>query len=229
MSRYKWFRTEWPISIRELTERLKEKNFNDASNEGFVIDRERDDFVEARFIERIAYTENVLDPFGNVLSFDRVEFKQCEFRAAISGPGLELLDAPRGTQGLVSRLIEVCSFSLAISPISVDVLAWADAFQEVANAQGIVDSLQIGSLELASGINAKAVIKGVTDVRIAGGLLTNGKRHTLEKIQLRFNGLRRGTVQLTNLGTARIEVDDPSDLILALRQSIAAVSVGNIT
>lgn len=221
MSRYKWFRAEWPFPMRTLAERLKAKSFGDGSSDGFVIDRLRDDFIEARYVERVEYTDKVVDPFGKELSFERVEFKQWEFRASSTGPGLELLDAPRSTQGLVSRLTEASDFALAISPLSVNVLAWAASFQELAKVSGIVDSLQVGALELERGILAKTVIKGDRDVREACTLLTKGKRYSLEKVQLRLQGTKNDVILLTNLGSAKVDVDDPSELVVALRQSLA--------
>ncbi|WP_235185262.1 hypothetical protein [Cupriavidus sp. SK-3] len=208
------------MPMRTLAKRFKTKPFDDASTDGFVIDRVRDDFVEARYVERVEYTDKVVDPFGKELAFDRVEFKQCEFRAATTGPGLELMDAPRSTQGLVSRLTEVSDFALAISPLSLDVLAWAGLFQELSGVTGIVDVLQIGALEVERGILAKAVIKGEKDVREASTSLTKGKRYTLEKVQLRLQGAHRGTVLLTNVGAAKIDVDDPGEMVAALRQSL---------
>lgn len=225
MSRHRWFCAEWPMPMRTLAKRLKSKQFGDQSRDGFVIDRVRDDFIEARYVERIDYTEKVVDPFGKELSFDRVEFRQCEFRATSQGPGLELLDAPRSTQGLVSRLTEVSDFELAIGVVSIDVIAWATAFQKFAEISGVVDSVQLGALELERGIVAKVVIKGDRDVREASTALTKGKRYALEKVQIRLQGSHRGAVVLTNVGGARIDVDDPDDFVIALRKALATTQL----
>jgi hypothetical protein len=208
--------------MRTLAKRLKIKSFDDNSYDGFVIDRVRDDCIEARYIEKVEYIDKVIDPFGKELSFERVEFKQCEFRAASYGAGLELIDAPRSTQGLISRLIEATDFSLAITPMSINVLSWATFLQENMKTTGVVDSLQIGSLELEQGISAKIVLKGDKDVRNASKLLTKEKSYSLEKIQLRFTGLHNGTLLLTNIGAVKIDMVDASDLVVALRNSLTS-------
>lgn len=218
MSRHRWLRAKWPITIRALAKNLKAKPFGNEQMEGFVIDRIRDDFLEARYIERFLYIENVVDPFGREQSFERLEFRQCEFRATNSGPGLELIDAPKSVQGLISRLTEATNFSLSINPLSIDVMKWSALFQNKLNISTIVDSLQIGALLLTPGISAKAVLKGEKDVLEAAVALTKGRPYSIEKIQLRTE--RRGTVLLTNSAIAKVDVDNSDEIIEILRNSL---------
>ncbi|MGV8822725.1 hypothetical protein [Methylibium petroleiphilum] len=223
MTRYRWYRAEWPMGMRFLAKRLKSKAFDDDGADGFVLDRVRDNYVEGRFIERFEYDDTIIDPFGKELSFHRVDYNQCEFRAFDTSPGLELVDAPRSIQAMVSRMLEATDFSLAISPLSVNVLDWADAFQRAAKVSALVDSMQLGALELASGISAKAVIRGDTDVREVGATLIEGRRHTLEKLQLRLSGPQRTKVILTNVGSVKIEPEIADELLPALRESLTSV------
>lgn len=220
MKRYRWLNAQWPISMRVLANRLKLKAFEEEQPEGFVLDRVRDNFLEARFVERIEYDDLVVDPFGKELRFHRVVFRKCEFRASVVGPGLELIDAPRSVQTMVSRLAEASSFSLAISPISVNVLSWAQRLQTGLNAIATVDSIQIGAVELSKGVMAKAVIRGSSDVLAAANKLVDGKRHIIEKVQLRLAGTKRVAVLLTNSGVARFDSEPSDDLLLAVRSAL---------
>lgn len=225
MSRYRWFNAEWPISIRTLAKRLKAASFGEESSHGFVIDRVRDDYLEARYVERIQFTDTVIDPFGRELAFEHVEFRQCSFKASGTAPGLELLDAPRSTQNLLNRLAEASDFSLAINPFSVDVLAWAARFQSLAGIELIVDSVQLGALELETGITAKAIIKGERDVRSACARLTSKRKYAMEKIQLRFTDPKPGLIILSNSGAAKFDAVDPLGAYLdIIRRSLAEVT-----
>lgn len=225
MTRYRWYQAEWPTTIRTLAKRIKAKAFNDNASEGFVIDRVRDDFLEARYVERLVYTDHVLDPFGRELTFERVEFRQVSFRVSAGWPGLELVDAPRSSQSLVSQLSEATDFTVAIVPLSVDVLKWAHALQEEMGITALVDSIQLGALQLGDGITAKAVLKGENDVRAACSRLTEGRKYSLEKVQLRLGKSGRGRVLLTSTATARVEMQDPDGATLnSLRLSLARVS-----
>lgn len=220
MKRYRWLKARWPISMRVLAKRLRVKAFNGEQVEGFVLDRVRDDFLDARFVEKIEYDDTVTDPFGVEASFHRVEYRSCEFKAAVTGPGLELVDAPRGVQTMISRLAEATDFALAISPLAVNVLDWASEVQRRLNEVGIVDSLQLGAMELASNVQAKAVIKGSVDVLGATQALVHGKKHVIEKVQIRFMRPKRLTVLLTNNGVARFDQEPSEDLLSIVRASL---------
>lgn len=206
--------------MRSLARRMKTRAFDDSTPDGFVIDRVRDDFIEARYVERVSYTDKVVDPFGKELTFERIDFRQCGFRASTHGPGLELLNPPRSTQGLVSRLSEVSEFTLAVVALPVDVNSWATEFQRITHVDGIVDSIQIGAIELERGVFAKAVVRGSKDVREASRALTGARRYTLEKIQIRLRGSLQGSIVLTNTGGATLNTPDADNIIQALRESI---------
>lgn len=219
--RYRWYKAEWEISIRELAEKLKSNLFSESVLEGFVIDRVRDDSLEARFVERINVIEKSIDPFGNDLLFERTEYKQTTFRASSYWPGLELTNPPRGVQNLFMRLSELNDFKVVFAPLKLDVLKWADAFQNKANTTAIVDSLQITALTLQSNITAKVIIKGNVDVRESSENFTQGKKYNLQKIQLLIQGSSPVRVVLTNEGAAKIEVSGSDDgLLVALRPSV---------
>lgn len=220
MKRYRWLKARWPMSMRVLAKRLRTKVFDRDQVEGFVLDRVRDDFLDARFVEKIEYDDTVTDPFGVEASFHRVEYRSCEFKAALVGPGLELVDAPRSVQTMISRLAEATDFALAISPLSVNVLDWASEVQRRLNEVGIVDSLQLGALELASDIQAKAVIKGSVDVLGATEAIVHGKKHIVEKVQIRFMRPERLTVLLSNNGVARFDQEPSDDLLSIVRASL---------
>lgn len=220
MKRYRWLRAKWPISMRVLARRLKAKGFEEGRTEGFVLDRARDDWLEARFVERIEYDDTVVDPFGKELSFHRVEYRQCEFRASVDSPGLELVDAPRAVQAAISGLAEATEFGLAIAPLNLNVLAWAKGVQRLANVGGVVDSVQIGAIELAPGITAKALVRGSSDVILASARLVDGKKHVIEKVQLKIAGSRKAAIVLAANGTVRIDSDVPSDTVVSIRAAL---------
>lgn len=222
MTRHRWLRAEWPMPIRTLSKRIRQLEFSEGRASGFILDRIRDDLLEGRFVERYEYTETVSDPYGKELTFDRIEYRQISFRATPGWPGLELLDAPRSTQSLVSGLLEASNFELAISPIEVNVLTWADELQRALGAEAVIDSLQVAALMVADGIRAKLMLKGEKDVRAACKEIVQGRKHVLEKLQLRVTvGGSRVTVLLASGASAKVEsVDVPVELVEQLRASL---------
>lgn len=211
--RYRWLTVQWPIALSTLGERLKARPFGGDVTHGFVVDRIRNDILEARYVERIEYTERITDPFGNELLFDRIEFRQSFFCASTRGPGLEVRDPPRSLQPLMNRLSEATDFEVAINPCKVDVLVWAENFQARIGRPLVVDSLQMNSLQVEDGIMAKILIKGSRDVRTACTALAANRNFQLEKIQLRLEGAA-GTVVLSSGGAATLKADDPEGTLL---------------
>ncbi|WP_040891563.1 hypothetical protein [Verminephrobacter aporrectodeae] len=222
MKRFRWFHVEWPTSIRTLAKRIHLYTFEGESGHGFFIDRVRDDYLEARYVERIEYTDVVVDPFGKELTFERVEFRQTLFRASSTAPGLELIDPPRNVQALMNRLSETMDFEIAITPAVVDVLLWSEVLQNVGGISSVVDSLQIGALEIEPGIVAKVVVKGDRDVRASCTALTQARKFATEKIQLRLASPHRGTVVLSLGGSAALSSEDSIEhLMQPLRTALA--------
>lgn len=212
--RYRWLNAQWPVSMKTLGRRLKAREFRGDATHGFVIDRLRDDLLEARYVERVEYTETITDPFGKELSFERVEFRQSHFRATVYGAGLEIRDPPRSVQPLMNRLSEATDFEVTISPYTIDVLKWAAKFQSASGFSCHVDSLQMSDLQLEDGVVAKVVIKGDQDVRQACTKLAANRRYLLERIQLRLDKPRAGTIVLSHSGAATLSLDHSDEEIL---------------
>lgn len=229
MSRYRWMQADWPVSIRALAKRVRERPFSIGESGGFILDRVRDDFLEARYIERYEFQETVSDPFGEQLTFDRLEFRQASFRASLGWPGLELVDASRSSLSLVNQLVEISNFTLPIAPLTVDVLRWANAFQQTIDSPIVIDSIQLGSLQVEDGIKAKIILKGDKDVRAACEELIHGRKHVLEKLRCRIvQGDLRASILVANNASAKIDGHGlHEELLSALRASLPKAGKGD--
>ncbi|MBI5250742.1 MAG: hypothetical protein HY912_14725 [Desulfomonile tiedjei] len=200
---------------------MKANAFTEDSYDGFVVERVRDTSVEARYIEKITYQETVTDPFGNEEIFDRVSYRQVDFNLFEDFPNIELWDAPRSFQAYVSKLLELSSFSLSISPLRVNLLDWAVAFQAELRKQVTIDSMQIAGLELETGVSAKVLVTGDKDVRIALDHFVKGRRYVVEKLQLKAKfDSKLAPIHLTNHGSAKIPEDVLEYLLPLLRNSL---------
>lgn len=222
MTRYRWLEAAWPAAIKGLSKRVRQNSFRAEGHSGFLLDRVRDDFLEARYIERFEFQETVSDPFGKEVTFDRLEYRQTAFRATATWPGLELIDPSRSVQQLLNELIEVSDFSVSLSPMSVDVLKWAEGIQQTFGGLLTISSIQLGGLKLEDSTTAKVVLKGEKDVREACHKLTENRPHVLEKLQFRITvGSTTATVLLANNATAKIEGGDvEAELLTAIRKGL---------
>lgn len=222
MRRVRWLGARWPVSMRTLASRMKEQLFTIESFDGFVIHRVREHSIEGDYVEKLSYQETVTDPFGNETIFDRVRYRRIEFTLFSEFPNIELRDAHRSTREFVSKLLELCSFSLSIEPVAVNLLRWADDFQRALGEKTVIDSVQVSGLELEAGVYGKVLLKGDRDVRDALDHLSQKRKFELEKIQVKARiGQQVVPIHLSGSGSARIPVDHWNDLLPMLRTSLA--------
>ncbi len=225
MKRVKWFNAVWPLSLRTIATRMRASSFTPESNDGFLVERSRDNVLEGRYIEKMSYQEVLDDPFGNKLTFDRLVYRQVMFGLFSDFPRFELRDAPRSTQGCVSRLLQLCEFSASIEGLNVDVLRWIDAFSKETGRRTVIDSLRVSGIEIDAGVLAKFVLTGSKDVRAALKDVTRNRPYQLDKAQAEVqDGGRSLPVQFSAAGSVAVRDEDFEELYPSLRASIRSVS-----
>ncbi|MDP1530955.1 MAG: hypothetical protein Q8M05_16380 [Rhodoferax sp.] len=221
MKRVRWLNARWPVSMRTLGAKMKTQLFTPESFDGFVIERIRDSSIEAHFIEKLTYQETMTDPFGREEVIDRVSYRDVDFTLFADFPNIEIRNSQRSTKEFVNKLLELCNFSLTVTPVSVNLLDWITAIQGQIQEKLLVDSLQISGLELEEGVSAKVLLKGDRDVREALQHLSVRKKFTLEKVQVKMSmGHQTVPVHLANSGSVKIPVDYFNDLVPILRNTL---------
>lgn len=223
MKRVRWLSAKWPVSMEILGEKMKAQLFTPDSFDGFVIERIRENFIEAHFIEKLIYKETITDPFGKDEILDRVAYRNIDFTLFSDYPNIELRNSQRSTKEFVSKLLELCDFSLSITPVSVNLLDWVQSIQEEMKEKLLVDSIQVSGLEVEEGVSAKVLLKGNRDVREAMQHLSVKKKFTLEKVQVKVTiGNQTVPVHLVNTGFVKIPTDYFNDLLPTLRGTLPA-------
>ena len=221
MNRVRWLRAEWPESMRVLAARMKTKEFTPDSFDGFMIDRVRDTYIEARYIEKLSYQETIVDPFGLEQISERVDYRSVEFSLFGNYPQIELYDAPRSTRGFVNRLLEICDFSLAVVPITVDILDWIENFQKLSNKNVLIDSIQASGIELEKGVFAKVVLNSEHDVRNALEAVSGESEFKLDNVKMRcLSGGRSVHIYLSASGAYRVSSQYMSEFLPLVRKSL---------
>jgi hypothetical protein len=224
MRRLRWLEMELPFSMRTFGNKLKARTFTNDLNDGFLVDRVRDNYIEARYIEKAAINGTVTDPLGNEYKYERVDYKQTEFRLTTDYPHLELMDAPRGIQSFTSCLSELGNFSLSVSPIEADVLRWAEKLSEKFPDRFIVDALQASGLAIDENVTARIILSGTVDVRRSLDHFTNGRQSEMDRLQARFGvGSETARVILFSDGGARVAADSTQEITVVLRRTLASL------
>lgn len=224
MKRVKWLRAESRLSIRELAKRLGTIPFVEGVENGFLLDRARDNFLEARFIERSEYVETFTDPFGNSQSIERVVYKQVEFSLSKNMPQLELRSSPRGLSGFQNALLKASDFSMSIENCKVDLLKWTRAIERALGARGTLRGAVASDIELADGAIARIGISAPKDARNALAEILTGRKHNLStlNVELTLNGLPQKLV-LTSDCTVRCSDRISDDELSGIRAALSDI------
>lgn len=225
MNRVRWLDAQWPLSIRSLGKKLIEMPYTEERMDGFAIERIRDSYIEGSYIEKYNYQEVISTPFGNEEVIDRVGYRTTDFTLFNSSPHIELRNYQRSLKEFISRLLEACNFNLVVSPPSVNLTSWVSALEAAIDQDIVVDSLQVSGVDIDQGVTGKILLRGVKDVREASQILLDGRKHVLEKVQVKFTEFNRVvTVQLTNKGTVRLPRLLPNNILNHLRASFPSDS-----
>ena len=185
MKRVRWYSLS-PISrtsLKRIVEGMRREEFIEDSTAGFLLERTRADFLEARFIERFERTETNVDPFGEAQEFRRVEYQQTNFRLSVDPPQLEFYDSPRSISPTINSLTAIIGADSVVEPLEVDVAKWLIAVGK--NVSDIrVTAAHIARLSLSETVNAKVLLKGTDDVRRFAKEMVGARAYHFERLDV---------------------------------------------
>ena len=202
--------------MRVLAGRLKKHRLTPDSEDGFILQRVRDQSVEGTYFEKIAIDEVIRDPFGNETKYERITYREVEFVFSSEYPEVELRKFPRALHGFLSRMLEVADFAVSFVPLSIDTLVWANGVQRTYPKAFRLDLAQLSEVFLEDGVTAQIVLASREDLRGAYQRFTANRKHVVEKVQVRIEhegrlvGLQLsadGTVRTTDALTAAMLED----------------------
>jgi len=207
--------------MRTLASRLRARNFSTDSNDGFLIERVRDTFVEGRFFEKVLFEETVRDPFGNESTFERLTYREVEFSFSVSFPQVELRKFPRNIQAFITRTAEVTEFATTFLPLNVDAFAWVDRIRGVYPKQFRIDLAHLSDVFIEENALAKLVLSSQYDIRGALARFTKGRQHKLERLQIKFEFADALlSMQLASDATLRSTDPLPKEVRDSIRQAL---------
>jgi hypothetical protein len=225
MIRYRWIEAAWPFDMKTLANRLRENTFTSAVYSGFILDRTRLDTVEGRFIERVKYSESIVDPLGGEQFIERLEFRIVKFKASSIGVGLELNNVPRSTSAFINAMSIACDYSLSLRSVNVDPLLWGEAVGKIISKNYNFISIQLSKIELADAVNAQVIISGRADVRTFLDKVTLGNKHIIDKVKIEIDDNNIPAIVLGRHMTVSSAGEIPTALLDAIRDAIEIAKI----
>ena len=221
MNRVRWLQATWPCSIRTLASRLKSHAFSAQTNDGFLVERVRDAFVEGRHFEKVLFDEVIRDPFGNEQTFERLLYREVEFVFSSQYPQVELRRFPRSLQAFITRTAELTEFATTFVPLDIDTFKWADSIRDVYPRHFRIDLAQLSEVVVEENVMAKMVLSSQLDVRAAVARFTNRRQHRVDRIQIKLEHADELlSLQLAADGTLRTDNPLPREVLDTIRQTL---------
>jgi len=218
----------WPVAMRTLASRLKARSFSADNNDGFIVERVRDSFLEGWYFEKVVFEETVRDPFGNESTFERLTFRGVEFTFSASYPQVELRRFPRNIQAFVTRTAEATEFATTFLPLTVDAFAWADRIRGVYPKQFRIDLAQLSDVVIEDNVLARIVLSSQYDIRDAFARFTNRRQHRLDRLQIKLEyGDDLLSLQLATDGTLSSADQLPKEVLDSVREGLPAKPAQN--
>lgn len=186
MKRLKWMGVESRSSMRDLAKRLQKAEFKEGVNSGFLLERARDNFLDARYIERMEFTETLIDPFGRSQVANRVLYIEVDFTLTDHFPELELRMAPRGLSAFMNSLMKASNFSMSIEKCNIDLLRWTKAMGRTLGVKPAIKGAIASDIELAEGAVARIGIVAPKDARAGLAEVLMNRKHKLSNLQIEF-------------------------------------------
>lgn len=185
MKRFRWMKIEWgEIKLSTLGEAMLRSEYTRDSSVGFRLEQIHREEIVGRFIEHRQITEEYIDPFGQFMSFTRDIFDVVRFRLSKNFPELELKNPPRRVSTFITKLAECTGFSIAVTPVEVNLQQWIEAIEHEFSAT-IVTAVTSSSFPLETDTVARFSIGGQTDVRQRLHHFANMSVQYWEKARLR--------------------------------------------
>jgi hypothetical protein len=120
----------------------------------------------------------------------------------------------------MSKLLELCDFNLTSTPLTVDVMRWADEIGRNVGAAVVMDLMQLSEIQVAPTVTGTMVLKSTSDVRDSLRTVIGSRPCIVEKVRLNWKDQARAiTIHLSNTGSAKVEAADV-ELLKALRSTL---------
>lgn len=186
--RLKWFKADrvTAASLKNAARQMLQWKYSDESGWGFLLNETRRESVQGRFIERLVLKEDVIDPGGNSLHYERVLFQETHFLLQTQFPHLELRDSPRSVSTFLSQLGRAFDFDIAVAPIEIDLLRFVAVLSRRLE-KVTVSRITVSNIRLSEGIEAKCVLVGENDVREQISTITGRRKFKVASIGLTFS------------------------------------------
>lgn len=222
--RYRFYNWSSPeAAFTKLRQRLVHDVYTEEAGQGFHLHRSSRQEIEGRFVQKIAYTEEVVSPDGSLMRADRISYVHTAFRVRPSECGLLLIDPPRSASTFLYRLSHLLDYEISVEPAALSLTKLKRSLQKVMG-KARVTSVKITGALLAENAVADISVTDPQDALESALELFPEHRKCVGKLDMAFGVEARG-VRISASRTGAISTNDTRDnLVDALWEAVSTAS-----
>ena len=159
--------------------------FGPNSVNGFQIHFRREKLVCAVYIEKHEYVEEITDPFGGKIEFQRIEYQHIHFLVKEDPPNIIIFNPPRFYTKLLNKIAQLTDYNIVIEDKAIDLLSWVSEIFENGLSGNIIKML-VDKIKYDSKTFGSLVLTSSDDLRTKFAKILASKSYTLKKVTIDY-------------------------------------------
>jgi hypothetical protein len=225
MNRVQWYKIT-PFdrkALKTLSEKLLKMPYGRANRAGFNVENIRVDVIAGKFIERVEFTEVIVDPLGTEVKVERVRFDTTEFSIFADINLIECINPGRNLKNFLNEIAKCTNYEVAISKVQIPLQEFSAALKIGAKFIAVTKAVA-DDIELADGVLGQLQVVGAADIRKPLQQFLGGRKYELSRIRIIIDALEeRFIIEATRAGTVSSTTAIDQKLRQLLRKNVASL------
>jgi hypothetical protein len=208
MKTFKWLKCSFPVSVEELSEKIRMEKYTDENGSGFLITRLRHDSISGKHIQKKVTSISVTNPFGDENEVEFIIYDTTIFTISFNESWVIEIENPgRTIKSFINDLSKIVGFGFYVSEASIDLEKFLKKIDSIYGKNRVskieisdinLDNKGLGSLNIKSKQDARSLLKNY---------ITNQKQYKFKSFQTYFlsDDLINGWIEVKSNCTVTIK------------------------
>lgn len=214
IKRFKWFSTEWPVSPRSIGKQLAKHEYNQKTNEGFILDRARNTYIEGRYGKVMRHSVEVIGPLGEKFSETKTEIRETSFLIDDSPLGLCIINPSNFSGTVCTKISEALMFNCTITACQINLEKFTHHFSREYSNDIFIDKMKASKIEIDPSVFCQSVFTSDKDISDSVKKFLKGRKHSIEMVQIRIPSLENSWISITSSAGVKINSKFPEKIPL---------------
>ncbi|MCG3469727.1 hypothetical protein L7750_04740 [Xenorhabdus bovienii] len=164
MKKIKWMLLNVSLSITDMVDKLKSSSYTDEKGKGFIFNKVRHNELVGRFVEKLTFEEVIPSLYGEVATFERVEYRIVEFYINENTlPVIAIINPPRTLKPFALNLVKILGLGVSLDEINIEPMVWVESISKLTPLE--LTQIELSQIKVNECALAKMQISSSKDLR----------------------------------------------------------------